>query len=1211
MVLGDRSADDTKDYKICDAIGGLDVTRLVSTNARNFFAEAIDDVELMREYLSESALTANWTSDFDSLDELAATLDWQARNLTRGTTSVEAGLGYTDDRPNRRMDRFVGLAHQPLVGDLYTDFLMMDALSPLLPWIVDRKSREDVWWKSHQNGRSEGDKKESFMFESLYTAAWVVSKADAVVYYPPLAVYGHPLTMGDVVGGQYDSSQDAFIVPNLPENNPLRQASFTAPYPDVALEGVALITATAPVYFTGPFHGYDYNDTFVASLGVDMQVNSVSAFLDVLQDSLTPSSFGLLVDKDFHTIVISQQVVHRIYPARTGFEMDRVTFDLVDGSIVNDRRNQTYLPSDTILQPLTLLQNADWKGLWGTVRKTTPGEREFVKLNVTLTGNRDPTEFYVMFENWNTVADWTLLVFAPTREVDNAIQVYMITKSNNGPTIMGGPGEPSPTVTMEGTQGSVLQGSSTIINGGSLDVQLALKSMPDWVQINDYALFEESPYILRSGDYLPIDFSVATELLATGTQSDSIVFEVQDDHYPDCFYSAPITIPFSVLVTAKDCGDARVADIHGNCICQSGSVEINETCLQTVALVMAFVVPILVLALLALFLYVRRRKQIADSIWEIDPSDIHFGKPVVTLGEGSFGTVLLAEYRGSSVAVKTIRPVQSRRKRPDITISGKGSIDTASGMQKGLQESDRPLPSKILPKPQENFSEITNATATSGIRPAALWRGSSTVVKRKNQRDDFIEEIRLLSKLQHRNIVCVMGAVVKGKSLPMMVLEYMERGSLYTVLRDTENTQIDGRFILDVLKDITQGIMFLHNAKPHQVVHGDIKSNNILIDGRGRAKVSDFGSGTAGTPFFMAPELLRADTPSTTASDVYALGILLFELYSRSSPYEGGEYTDVVGILKQVADPRVNLRPPFPETMKSCVAAMMHDCLVANPEERPTIDELSKRIIRFKEEDAEYKVAPEESPGNNLLFLDKLFPPHVAKALGEGRSVEPETYETATVVYCEIVGFGGLSAELAPIKIADLMHRLFDRLDTLADEHQVFKIDLSGGGAWMGATNCVHDQSTDHTKRIYQFAINAVQAADETLIDEGHPERGFLQLQVAFGSGLVRGKVVGSRVPRYSLFGPTVDTVSYLAGHKCEGGRIVCTESAQSLLEEQAPDVSTTVKGRLGSPGSDAATIYWVNPPSLAMEEESSHQLSSHDSYTEQSLPLIVNGSQH
>jgi hypothetical protein len=163
-----------KDYKICDAAGGLDVTRLVSTNARNFFRSAIEDVELMREYASEMAFAGNWTSEFASLEAMSRTLDWKARNFTNGTTTVDALIGYADDRPNRRIDRWAALNSTPAVGDPYTDFLLLDSLAALVPWIVDRKAKESAWWLDHQNGRSEGDGKDAFKFESLYTAGWTV-----------------------------------------------------------------------------------------------------------------------------------------------------------------------------------------------------------------------------------------------------------------------------------------------------------------------------------------------------------------------------------------------------------------------------------------------------------------------------------------------------------------------------------------------------------------------------------------------------------------------------------------------------------------------------------------------------------------------------------------------------------------------------------------------------------------------------------------------------------------------------------------------------------------------------------------------------------------------------------------------------------------------------------------------------------------------------
>lgn len=110
----------------------------------------------------------------------------------------------------------------------------------------------------------------------------------------------------------------------------------------------------------------------------------------------------------------------------------------------------------------------------------------------------------------------------------------------------------------------------------------------------------------------------------------------------------------------------------------------------------------------------------------------------------------------------------------------------------------------------------------------------------------------------------------------MLILEYMDHGSLRDILHN-ETLAIDGEIILPILRDISQGMRFLHTADP-QVIHGDLKAQNILVDSRFRAKVADFGLsqkkkiGGTGTPFWMAPELLQRESANTSALDVFSFG---------------------------------------------------------------------------------------------------------------------------------------------------------------------------------------------------------------------------------------------------------------------------------------------------------------------------------------------------
>jgi hypothetical protein len=229
-----------KAFQICSVSGGLDVTRLVSISTRSLFRSALEDVEFIREYISEAALNNGIVGGLSDLDDMAATLDWQARGKSSGDTTITAGLGYCDDREDRRVDRYVSLSENslPSVGNKATDMALVDTASNILPWIVDRRSVPSKWWVSHTNGHSQlvveksanesttglptVESSDYHHFQQLYTAAWIGTKGEAYLYYPPLRVYGHPLGLGDVLGPQYESQDAPFIKPNLPENNPER-----------------------------------------------------------------------------------------------------------------------------------------------------------------------------------------------------------------------------------------------------------------------------------------------------------------------------------------------------------------------------------------------------------------------------------------------------------------------------------------------------------------------------------------------------------------------------------------------------------------------------------------------------------------------------------------------------------------------------------------------------------------------------------------------------------------------------------------------------------------------------------------------------------------------------------------------------------------------------------------------------------------------------
>ena len=149
----------------------------------------------------------------------------------------------------------------------------------------------------------------------------------------------------------------------------------------------------------------------------------------------------------------------------------------------------------------------------------------------------------------------------------------------------------------------------------------------------------------------------------------------------------------------------------------------------------------------------------------------------------------------------------------------------------------------------------------------------------------------------------------------------------------------------------------------------------------------------------MAPELLQGVSGNTTASDVYSFGIILYEVYSRADPYEGEDTNEVIRLVK---DKVVNKRP-VPRHMPGPMQSLMNDCLVRDPEERPSFDELDQRLKRADAKSVEPTNSQKRVVKDGNISLFDIFPRHIAEALQEGRKVEPEHKDCVTIFFRYVV----------------------------------------------------------------------------------------------------------------------------------------------------------------------------------------------------------------
>jgi class 3 adenylate cyclase len=176
---------------------------------------------------------------------------------------------------------------------------------------------------------------------------------------------------------------------------------------------------------------------------------------------------------------------------------------------------------------------------------------------------------------------------------------------------------------------------------------------------------------------------------------------------------------------------------------------------------------------------------------------------------------------------------------------------------------------------------------------------------------------------------------------------------------------------------------------------------------------------------------------------------------------------------------------------------------------------------------------------------------------------------------CDIIGFTELASTMDPHKVAHQMNRLYGKLDALTKQYDIFKVETVGD-AYMATSNLVKDQESDHTKRIAQFAIDAVQVANNTLIDIDDETMGYVNIRVGFHSGPVVADVVGATNPRYCLFGYTVNTASRMESNS-KANRIHCSSVSAALLMQQFPTVPLKSRGLVSIKGKGQMHTYWVN----------------------------------
>ncbi|GBG58900.1 hypothetical protein CBR_g24251 [Chara braunii] len=246
------------------------------------------------------------------------------------------------------------------------------------------------------------------------------------------------------------------------------------------------------------------------------------------------------------------------------------------------------------------------------------------------------------------------------------------------------------------------------------------------------------------------------------------------------------------------------------------------------------------------------------------------------------------------------------------------------------------------------------------------WRGTRVAVKtilhdlasNVNVVKEFRDELGLLQKLRHPNIVQFLGAVTQ--SLPLMlVTEYLPKGDLHDIIR--RRGAMNAGTALRYALDIARGMAYLHQNRPHAIVHRDLKPRNLLQDEAGHLKVADFGlskflkakndnvhdvylmTGETGSYRYMAPEVFKHEKYDKSV-DVFSFAMITYEMFEGGPAYK---YQLPGDIARDFA--MEDLRPPFKaRTYPDGLKKLLSECWSKDPRSRPSFVEIVERLEKME-----------------------------------------------------------------------------------------------------------------------------------------------------------------------------------------------------------------------------------------------------------------------
>uniref|UniRef100_A0AAY4CSD9 Guanylate cyclase n=1 Tax=Denticeps clupeoides TaxID=299321 RepID=A0AAY4CSD9_9TELE len=469
------------------------------------------------------------------------------------------------------------------------------------------------------------------------------------------------------------------------------------------------------------------------------------------------------------------------------------------------------------------------------------------------------------------------------------------------------------------------------------------------------------------------------------------------------------------------------------------------------------------------------------------------------------------------------------------------------------------------------------------------FKGNLVAIKHVNKKRieltrQVLFELKHMRDVQFNHLTRFIGACIDPPNI-CIVTEYCPRGSLQDIL-ENESINLDWMFRYSLINDIVKGMNFLHNS--YIGSHGSLKSSNCVVDSRFVLKITDYGLASFRSScenedshalyakkLWTAPELLiydRHPPQGTQKGDVYSFGIILQEIALRNGPfYVEGMDLSPKEIVQKVRNGQKPYFRPTTDNSRHCeeLAMLMECCWSEDPADRPDFGHIKIFMMKLNKEgstsilnnllsrmeqyannlenlveERTQAYLEEKRKAENLLY--QILPHSVAEQLKRGETVQAEAFDSVTIYFSDIVGFTSLSAESTPLQVVTLLNDLYTCFDAIIDNFDVYKVETIGD-AYMVVSGLPVRNGKLHAREIASMSLALLEQVKTFKIR--HRPNDQLRLRIGIHTGPVCAGVVGLKMPRYCLFGDTVNTASRMESNG-EALKIHVSSATKEVLDE-------------------------------------------------------------